>query len=760
MKLIICEKPSVAQEFAKVLGISSGRHDGYIEEGEWIITWAVGHLVTLSYPEAYDPALKQWSMDTIPFVPEKWKYEPITETRKQFDTVKKLLQRKDVEIIYNAGDAGREGEYIQRLIFQEAKPNPYAKLMRIWIDSHTDEEIRNGIQHAFPASEKDSLAASAYERAIEDWLAGINFSRACTLKYAGYIQSIIGERKAIAVGRVMTGVLGMVVEKEQQVRGFKEKFSYGIRMQDTNDSDVTADWDSCDGASAWHESPQLAKSDAFINQEDAQRLVDEFSSYGHVTVSDISRETERKKAPLLFNLAELQAECTKRFKISPAETLDIAQSLYEKKMTTYPRTDARVLSSAVAAEINKNIQGLSSLSFCHDYAEYIMGSGDWQGIGRTKYTDDTKITDHYAIIPTGQTSAISQLGDMEKAVYELIVRRFLAIFYPAAEFNHIETVFNQGNERFYASATYLKSKGFLEVYEVDEEDEKTANKKEIYEKFSRLQVGQRIEAEFGVTQKKSAKPKRYTSGSMILAMENAGKLIEDEELRAQIISNGIGTSATRASTIKKLVQIGYISQDSKSQVLQPTELGELIYTIIKNTEGRLVNPELTANWEKGLSQVEKGQITAKQYRDKLVSYIVTLTNTIKSADNDDIIKSALKDVHRIYTGQEVNVENIQNNGGKRYVEGVTCPVCGERIVSTKNGFMCEKYKEPCTFYVGEVNGTKVSETQLVKILTKGESDELTFKKKDGSGTYKNKLIVTEWNGRKIIGMKPFEKKKY
>lgn len=757
-KIIICEKPSVAQAFASVLGVT-GRHDGYIENDEWIITWAVGHLITLSYPEAYDEDLKQWKLDTIPFVPSKFKYQVIENTKKQFDTVKKLLRRDDVTEIYNAGDAGREGEYIQRLIFQEAKPKPDVVMKRIWIDAQTDEAIRNGIQNAFPASEKDNLSDAAYERAIEDWLAGINFSRACTLKYAGYLQSVLNDKVTIAVGRVMTGVLGMVVEKERQVRNFKEQLSYGISMMDSQDENIVADWDSKDPSSEWHESPKLSKSDAFIHQEDAQVLMNQFQSNGSVTVAEINREMEQKRAPLLFNLAELQAECTRIFKISPAEALDITQSLYEKKLVTYPRTSARVLSTPVANVIADNIRGLTSLTFCSNIAQTILAEGTYGKIGKTKYTDDSKVVDHYAIIPTGNTAKYGELTEMQEAVFQLIALRFLAIFLPPAEYAHIHVIFNQGCERFYTSASYLKTKGYLELYQDEENEEKEKNKRDIYEKLSKLQIGQMLNVDFEIATKKSTKPKRYTSGSMVLAMENAGKLLEDEELRAQISSNGIGTDATRGSTIKKLVDIKYISQNSKTQILQPTELGEMIYELIRLTEPRLVNPELTANWEKGLSQVENGVITKEAYREKLVSYIVNLTNTIKSAEKDDVIKESLKQIHYVYTGKEIDTASITNiRDGKRMIPNIKCPVCGSRIAATKNGFLCEKYKDPCTFYVGEVFGTKVTEEQLVKILTKGESDELVFKKKDGSGTYKNKLIVTEWNGRKVIGMKPFEKR--
>ena len=760
-KVFICEKPSVAEAYAKVLGVTTGRKNGCIENDQYIITWAVGHLVTLCYPEAYDSELSKWTLDTIPFIPSRFKYQVIENVKEQFENVRNILQRDDIDVIYNAGDSAREGEYIQRLIFQMAKPNPKAKIMRIWIDSQTEEAIRNGIRDAVPQERFNNLAASAYERAIEDWLSGINFSRACTLKYRNLLGAFTGDTKgAIAVGRVMTSVLGMIVEKERQVRNFTESFSYGI--SGTIQNGVEADWAANEPDSAYFESPMLVKPDAFLKKEHADILCNQFSQNGKLILLTKEKKNQQKKAPLLFNLAELQAECTKRYKISPDETLDIAQSLYEKKLTTYPRTDARVLSTPVAVEIDKNIRGLSTLTAMDTYVENILSNGLYMGLEKTKYVDDSKVSDHYAIIPTGETANYGTLNELERNVYHLIIQRFLSIFYPAAIYSKLSVIFKQGTEKFYTSATFLSSAGYLEILGLDEEDEKELEKKDYYKILDDMQEGTIYDAQFGIVTKKSAPPKRYTSGSIVLAMESAGKFIEDPELRAQINTNGIGTSATRAETIKKLIKINYISLNKKTQILQPTELGELIYTVIAYTEPKLLNPELTANWEKGLSQVEHGQITAEVYRQKLASYISTLTNSIKAASNYNEIKDACNEVHYVYTGKRLDLSNVSENSGyaaKYLPDAAKCPVCGKRIKVTKNGYMCENYKNPCNFYAGaEINGAKVSETQMTKILSKGESDELTFKKKDGSGTYKHKLIVTEWNGRKVIGLAPFEKR--
>ena len=750
MKLIICEKPSVAKEFAKVLGVDTGkRQNGYFEDNDWIITWAVGHLVTLSYPEAYDENMKKWSLDTIPFIPSNFKYEVIKDVKDQFNIVKKLLQRKDVDVIYNAGDSGREGEYIQRLIFQEAKPNPSAKKLRIWIDSQTEEEIKNGIKNAKPESEYDKISDAAYERGIEDYLAGINFSRAFSIVYGRPLNAILRPEKYIpfSVGRVMTCTLGMVVEREQLVRNFKETFSYGVSA-DTCDGQITADWDTTD-SSEYNESPKLAKSDAFIEKSDAEQLCSEFSKIGQLCVADINRATERKNAPMLFNLTELQSECSKRLKISPDETLDIAQSLYEKKLTTYPRTDARVLSTAVAKEIFKNITGVASYSPVSDYAKYILDHNLYDNIVKTKYVNDAQISDHYAIIPTGNTSGLGELSSMELAVYDLIVRRMLSIFYPPAEYGKIQVSFSIGRENLFAGASKLNARGFLDVIKYEEKEDKLTD----YNILNQLKVGDILPAEFFVAEKKSAKPKKYTSGSLVLTMEGAGKLIEDPELRAQLKGSGVGTPATRAETVKKLIKNGYITLNTKTQVISATELGEMIYTVVKMIEPTLLNPAFTANWEKGLSQIESGEITAQVYRDKLTKYVAMVTNKIKSNDISQLVNQALNEVHVLYGGEPVNFNTTVE---KQEIAGIVCPCCGSKIIRTKWGYGCEKYKNGCLFSVGEICGVTIPEKELIKVITDGESSKMKFKSKAGKDFESTLTLQDDEKKGKKIWLKPWD----
>ena len=356
-KLIITEKPSVAMEFAKVLKINSNRKNGYIESDDWIITWCVGHLVTMSYPEVYDEKLKFWRLDTLPFIPHEWKYEIIPAVQNQFNIVKSLLQREDVEEIYNAGDSGREGEYIQRLVFMMAKPNPKAKIKRVWIDSQTEEEIRRGIKEAKDESEYDSLSDSAYLRAKEDYLIGINFSRLLSIIYGRRVAKEINEDKAsISIGRVMTCVLGMVVSREREIRNFvKTKYYKIIGEYGDEQGSFKAEW-KVNEKSKMFESNKLYNESGFKKEEDAKEFIKSLAGKKAV-ITELKKSTQKEKPPLLFNLAEVQNECTKKFKIKPDETLEIIQNLYEKKLVTYPRTDARVLSKAVAKEISKNLNG-------------------------------------------------------------------------------------------------------------------------------------------------------------------------------------------------------------------------------------------------------------------------------------------------------------------------------------------------------------------------------------------------------------------
>ena len=614
-KLIITEKPSVAMEFAKALKINTTRKNGYLESENWIITWCVGHLVTMSYPEKYDEKLKFWRLDTLPFIPKEWKYEIIPAVENQFNIVKGLLQREDVEVIYNAGDSGREGEYIQRLVFMMAKPNPKAEIKRVWIDSQTEEEIKRGIDEAKPESEYDSLSDSAYLRAKEDYLIGINFSRMLSIIYGRRLAKEINEEKAsISVGRVMTCVLGMIVEREREIRNFVKVPFYKINGDFTK---FGAEWKVTETSSVY-QTPKLYNDNGFKKKEDAENFIKSLEGKEAV-VEEVKKSKQKENAPLLFNLAEIQNECTKRFKIKPDETLEIIQNLYEKKLVTYPRTDARVLSTAVAKVINQNLNGIASGYKDEEVQGYIKQMKEEKfstNLVKTKYVNDSKITDHYAIIPTGKGyENLNSLPDLQKEVYKVIVKRFLAIFYPPAEFNKMSITVNVGGEKFYANTKVCTKQGYLTVLKKSTTDEQNVENIDV-KKGEKLDV-----KEYTIKESETTPPSRYNSGSIILAMENAGKLIEDEELREQIKGAGIGTSATRAEIIKKLEKIKYIQINTKTQIITPTQKGEYIYDIVKMSMPDMLNPKLTASWEKGLDMVAKNEIKGDIFMQKLEDYI-------------------------------------------------------------------------------------------------------------------------------------------
>ncbi len=623
MKLLITEKPSVAMEFAKALKLNTQRKNGYIEDKEWIITWCVGHLVTMSYPEVYDENLKFWRLDTLPFIPKEWKYEIIPAVANQFNIIQKLMQREDIEEIYNAGDSGREGEYIQRLVFMMANPNPNAKMKRVWIDSQTEEEIQRGIKEAKDMSEYDSLSDSAYLRAKEDYLIGINFSRLLSIIFGRRIAKDLNEEKvSISVGRVMTCVLGMVVSREREIRNFvKTKYYKSIGNFGNDNSSFKAEWKVTE-KSKFYNSPILYNENGFKKEEDSKKFILSLENKKAI-ISEIKKSKQKENAPLLFNLAEIQNECTKVFKIKPDETLEIIQELYEKKLVTYPRTDARVLSTAIAKEIGKNLNGLFKNFKDEEINGYIKKMIDEKystNLVKTKYVNDSKITDHYAIIPTGQGfENYDKLSDLKKDVYKLIVKRFIAIFYPAAEYNKVNLSIDVEGEQFNSSGKVCIKQGFLEVLKNRLKNESDDDNLNI---LSSLKKGQEIKVlNYEIKDSETSPPSRYNSGGMVLAMENAGKLIEDEALREQIKGAGIGTSATRGEIIKKLERIKYIEINSKTQIITPTKKGEAIYDIVFKSIPDMLNPNLTASWEKGLDMVAKKEIEPEVFMAKLEKYI-------------------------------------------------------------------------------------------------------------------------------------------
>ncbi|MEE0421174.1 MAG: DNA topoisomerase [Lachnospiraceae bacterium] len=635
--LFIAEKPSVAQEFAKALKLNTARRDGYLEGEDAVVTWCVGHLVTMSYPEVYDSRLKRWSLQTLPFIPEKFLYEVIPSVKKQFEIVSRLLNREDVDTIYVCTDSGREGEYIYRLVEQMAHVKG-KKRRRVWIDSQTEEEILRGIETAKDLSDYDNLSEAAYLRAKEDYLMGINFSRLLSLKYGDLLSNVMGTKyTVISVGRVMTCVLGMIVRREREIRDFvKTPFYRVLNTLEYGEKQFDGEFRAVEG-SRYFQSPKLYKENGFKEKKDAQELIGylEEEQPLRALICSIDRRRENKNPPLLYNLAELQNDCSRMFKISPDETLQCVQELYEKKLVTYPRTDARVLSTAVSKEIYKNINGLKGLPWAEGYVDQVLEMGSYKKISATRYVNDKQITDHYAIIPTGQgIGALRSVSERGEKVYNTIVRRFLSIFYPPAVYQKISLVTQMREEKFFSSFKILLSEGYLQVAGIPQEkkkDEETEMGADtgLIEALKNLKKGMELVVkELKIKEGETSPPKRYNSGSIILAMENAGQLIEDEELRAQIKGSGIGTSATRAEILKKLIGNEYIGLNKKTQILTPTFFGEMIYEVVNASIKSLLNPELTASWEKGLTYVAEGTITPEEYMAKLRHFIQTRTASV------------------------------------------------------------------------------------------------------------------------------------
>ena len=655
MRLFIAEKPSVAKAFAKALGIVGVKGDGYIESKEAIVTWCVGHLVTMSYPEKYDEKYRRWSLDTLPFIPETFRYEVIDSVKKQYDIVSGLLNREDVDCIYICTDSGREGEYIYRLVDEMAKVASTKQRRRVWIDSQTEEEILRGIENAKDWKEYDHLAASAYLRAKEDYLMGINFSRLLTLRYGNTLASLMKkDRIVLSVGRVMTCVVGMVVKREREIRDFVKTSFYRVLSDFSRDGVViTGEWRAVEG-SKYFQSPKLYRENGFKKEEDAKVLIDELRDCKEGVVLKTEKKKEVKNPPLLYNLAEIQNECSKRFKIRPDETLQIIQELYEKKLVTYPRTDARVLSTAVAKEIGKNISGLCKVEAVADFAKEVMGKKTFLSITKSKYVNDKQITDHYAIIPTGQgLYTLEKQSPLARKVYELICRRFLSIFYPPAIYQKDMIEIGVWKEHFFVNTKVCVQRGYLAVAEMllDESEEKKGEEErpELIAMVTKLKKGDTINvAKLYIKEGETTPPKRYSSGSMILAMENAGQLIEDEELRSHIKGSGIGTSATRADILKKLVNIKYLGLNKKTQAITPTQLGEMVYEVVLASIAQLLNPELTASWEKGLNYVAQGSITQEEYMQKLDTFVRRRTYGVMQKSNQYLIREAFDRVSKFY----------------------------------------------------------------------------------------------------------------
>lgn len=775
-KLIITEKPSVAQEFARVLHVS-GRKNGYLENDQYVITWCVGHLVEMVYPEDYDEKYRKWKLEDLPFLPKTYKYNVIENVRGQYDIVENMLHREDIDTVYWAGDSGKEGQTIEENIRNFGGVREGMEERRVWIDSQTEEEILRGIREARPMSDYANLGKSGIMRTIEDYAMGINFSRVMSVKYGRLLNDAAGTQSytAIAVGRVMTCVLGMVVIREREIRNFAETPFYRVAgnflpmqtehsgNEKTDMPPLQAQWKAVEG-SKYFQSPLLYKENGFKRQEDARAMIQELEQKP-ATVKELELGTSKKRAPLLFNLAELQAECSKRFKISPDQTLQVAQDLYEKKLTTYPRTDARVLSTAVAKEIHKNLNKLTGYQPTAKFAETILKNRLYTNIARAAYTDDSKVTDHYAIIPTGQLTEYGSLNDLQRKVYDLIVRRFLSIFYPPAEYDTAKLTVQVNNEKFFASARALRKEGYLEIAGVPkpnnkdgakegDESNESSDSDEVADSAAFLACVRRLKVNDALTatgyelkEGKTSPPKRYTSGSMVLAMENAGQLIEDEELREQIKGSGIGTSATRAEIIRKLVRIGYLNLNQKTQILSPERMGEMVYEVVAMTVPALLNPKMSASWEKGLDGITNGTVIMEEYREKLEHFIRTETISMKDQD----LRVPLAEKISPFAGK-----NGKGMGARRKI-GAKCPLCGGEIGTTPFGFGCSNYKkddpESCKFSIGKIAEKELTEEQVLELLHNGKTGTIRgFKSKTGKKFDACLMLDRDENG-KVTGIK-------
>jgi len=644
----------------------------------------------MSYPEKYDIKYKAWRLHDLPFLPEEYKYEIIANVQKQFDIIKEQMNRDDVTTIYVCTDSGREGEYIYRLVDMMVDAKSKEK-KRVWIDSQTEDEIKKGVKNAKPLEAYDNLADSAFLRAKEDYLMGINFSRLLTLCYGRTLaKKLEKDHIVIAVGRVMTCVLGMIVNREREIRDFVKLPYYKVQalFEFEGSIDYDAEWKAVEG-SKYHLSNQIYKEVGFTDKALAETFVNELkTSNEKPVIEDVKKKKETKNPPLLYNLAELQNELSKKLKQSPDQTLKIAQNLYEKKLITYPRTDARVLSTAVCKEILSNLKGLTQLDkvasldekdkTLPEYALEVINSNKHKGLEKTKYVNDKAITDHYAIIPTGQgLSTYNKLPGIEKEVYILIVRRFLAIFFPPAIYNQLSITTKLGEERFFSTSKVCTSEGFQVILNDEKkEDDSKQDKAEILKKLKKGQTV--LVKELDIKESETTPPKRYNSGSIILAMENAGKLIEDDELREQIKGSGIGTSATRAEILSKLEKIDYISLNKKTQILTPTTLGESIYDVVAGSIPSLLRPELTASWEKGLSMIASGDIKNDEYMKKLESYIQKNTSRVLTLTKNTNVKNQASDIDKTPLG--------------------SCPLCKDgKIKENSKAYFCTNWKDNCNF---------------------------------------------------------------
>lgn len=664
--LVIAEKPSVASDIAKVLKCKS-KGEGFLYNDEYIVSWAIGHLVTLYDPEDYDAMLKKWSENTLPILPDTIKLKPINKTKTQLNVLKKLMNSKDTDSIICATDSGREGELIFRYIYEIVKCKKSFK--RLWISSMTDTAIKEGFKKLKDSREYDNLYLSAKCRSEADWLVGINATRAFTVKH----------NALLSIGRVQTPTLSMIVERQKEIRDFVPEEYF----------EVEADYGEFKGI--WFKQP--FENETRINKKSDAEIIANNVKGEIANIYDVKREEKRQSHPLLFDLTELQRECNRKFGFSAKKTLDVAQSLYEKrKMITYPRTDSRYLSADMKSEMGIVLSKIKDTGFYSEFLEY--AENNIKNSYTKRVFDNSKVSDHHAIIPSKGKLSIDKLTTDEKKVFDIIVLRFISVFYPQYIYNSIKVFAKCKNENFISKGTEIVEKGWTVLYEKfkTKKDEPVIPDVKIGDNF--------VIKKSAVIEKKTMPPKNYTEATILSAMENAGKMVEDEELKEKLKESGIGTPATRAAIIERLISVGYVIRQGKNLI--PTEKGENLIAIVPE---ELKSPETTGKWEKGLSSVAKGKMSQERFMGSIERYVRFLVDNA-SASNTDI--------------KFEKEEYTKNKKAKRIVSIGKCPLCGKKVLENTKAFYCESWKSGCKFTIWknslEIYGIDIDKTKMRKLL--------------------------------------------
>lgn len=695
--LVLAEKPSVGRDIAEVLGCR-GRGDGFLASEKYIVSWAVGHLVSLWEPEEYNPSFKKWRFETLPIIPEVMKIKPIAATQKQFGIIKSLMEDKNIDFIICATDAGREGELIFRYTYEAA--NCSKPFKRLWISSMTDEAIKEGFASLKDGSEYDNLYHSAKCRSEADWLVGMNASRAFTLKY----------NALLSVGRVQTPTLAIIVNRQKEIDNFVPQDYF----------EVNSLYEGFKGVWFDRETKETKISDRPKAEEIAEKIKGKEGF-----VSNIENEKKKQVPPLLYDLTELQRDCNKKFGYSAQKTLDLVQSLYEKrKMVTYPRTDSRYLSSDMVGKIKTTLSKLTIEPY-KEYASYVTNLPKLPVSKRI--IDDSKITDHHAIIPTDVSPNLKSLSREEFNVYDLIAKRFICVFYPNYEYTITRVTTEVENESFLTKGKTILKLGWMELYKSKDKasEDENGDKKEETEaeeqelpKFKKKDKVYVVGSE--VVQKKTKAPSAYNEASLLSAMENAGRFVENEELKEQLKEGGLGTPATRAAIIERLIKVGYIAR--KGKTLYPTEKGMKLIEVVPF---ELKSPETTGKWEKGLTSISKGKLDSSRFMQSIQRYVRYIIKEASVNNNSVIFEEETKN---------------PNSNKKTHPSLGTCPICKKgQIFAHSKGFYCSEWRKGCKFTIWsntlEAFGISIDSGMAAQLINKGKIENQSFTKpKSGEKT--------------------------